>query len=159
MAAPAGNTFAIGNNGGKPPKFETPEDLAHAIQEYFNSGVKKRKVAIGKPPNTRVEEIEVPTISGLCYYIGFESRQSFYDYEQREEFSYIVRRARLFIEKEYEEQLQTGNVVGAIFALKQFGWKDKVETEHTGMPVTILLQRKGEDHQPVTADELKPPAK
>jgi hypothetical protein len=117
---------------GRPPIFETVDDLDNAIHKYFNEGVKIRKVVVGKAPNQQVIEIEVPTITGLCYYIGFESRQSFYDYELRPEFSYTVKRARLFIEQEYEEQLITGNTVGAIFALKNMGWKDKHETEHSG---------------------------
>lgn len=117
---------------GRPPIFETVDDLANAIDDYFQNGVTKRKVVIGKGENTRVEEIPVPTITGLCYYIGFESRQSFYDYEDKDEFSYTIKRARLFIEKEYEEQLSVGNTTGAIFALKNMGWRDKTETEHTG---------------------------
>jgi hypothetical protein len=124
--------------GGRPPLFATAEDLQEKISEYFAIGVKKRTVLVG-PPNKRTTiEIEVPTITGLCYFLGFESRQSFYDYEEREGFSYTVKRSRLFIEKEYEEQLQTGNVTGAIFALKNFGWKDKAEIDHTtgGQPLT-----------------------
>lgn len=116
---------------GRPPIFETPDDLENAINEYFQSGVKIRKVVVGKPPNQQVVEIPVPTITGLCYHIGFESRQSFYDYELKDEFSYTVKRARLFIEVEYEEQLTTGNTVGAIFALKNFGWKDQTQMDMT----------------------------
>jgi hypothetical protein len=118
--------------GGRPPHFETSNDLQAAINDYFNNGVTKRKRIIGKAPNEQLVEIEVPTITGLCYYIGFQSRQSFYDYEEREGFSYTVKRARLFIEKEYEEQLTSGNTIGAIFALKNMGWRDKTEQEITG---------------------------
>lgn len=117
---------------GRPPIFESDEELQNAIDNYMKNGVTKRKVVIGKPPNQTIEEIPVPTITGLCYHIGFESRQSFYDYEEKPEFSYTIKRARLFIEKEYEEQLQVGNTVGAIFALKNMGWKDKTETELSG---------------------------
>jgi hypothetical protein len=113
------------NPVGRPPAFETPEQLREAITDYFTNGVAKRKVVVGKGENKRVEEIEVPTITGLCYHLGFESRQSFYDYEQKPEFAYTIKRARLFIEQEYEEQLTTGNTIGAIFALKNFGWKDE----------------------------------
>lgn len=115
---------------GRPPIFETVEQLEEAIHDYFTNGVKKRKVLIGKAPNAQLIEIEVPTITGLAYYLGFESRQSFYDYEAREEFSYTIKRSRLFIEIEYEEQLQHGNTVGAIFALKNMGWKDKSEVDN-----------------------------
>jgi hypothetical protein len=121
---------------GRPPAFTSPDDLQDLIDGYFESGVRKKKVVVGKPPNTQVIEIEVPTITGLCIYLGFESRQSFYDYEDKEEFAYTIKRARLFIENEYEELLQTGNTTGAIFALKNFGWRDKQEidqkTEHSG---------------------------
>lgn len=123
-----------GKYGGRPPTFATVEDLVNSIDDYFNNGVTIRKVVVGKPPNSQVVEVPVPTITGLCYHIGFESRQSFYDYEDRQEFSYTVKRARLFIEKEYEEQLITGNTVGAIFALKNMGWRDKVETEISNKP-------------------------
>lgn len=158
MSAPLGNKFAAGFSHGRPPMYETPEAMQNAIADYFANGIKIRKILIGKPPKQQEVEIQVPTITGLVLHLGFESRQSFYDYEQKEEFAYTVKKARTFIEQHYEEILQTGNPVAAIFALKQFGWKDKVETEHTGnMPLTVLLQRKGEDYKPVTDDELIPP--
>lgn len=115
------------NVGGRPPLFKTPKQLKEKISDYFNKGMKKRTVIIGKAPNQQTIEIEVPTITGLCYYLGFESRQSFYEYEKREGFSYTIKRARLSIENEYEEQLQYGSTVGAIFALKNMGWYDRQE--------------------------------
>lgn len=120
------------NIGGRPPIFETVEELTEKINEYFNTGVKIRNIILGKSPNQYEVKVPVPTITGLCNYIGFESRQSFYDYEKRDGFSYTIKRARLFIEQEYEEQLTQGNTIGAIFALKNMGWKDKTETEFSG---------------------------
>lgn len=121
---------------GRPPIFETPEQLQEKIDEYFEKGVTTKIVVIGKAPNNYTIEVEVPTITGMCYYLGFESRQSFYDYQDKPEFSYTVKKARLFIEQHYEEMLQTGNTTGAIFALKNFDWTDKQEidqkTEHSG---------------------------
>jgi hypothetical protein len=63
----------------------------------------------------------------LCLHLGFESRNAFYSLEKRPEFGYTVKKARQLIEKEYEEQLTCGNTVGAIFALKNFGWRDTFE--------------------------------
>jgi hypothetical protein len=79
--------------------------------------------------------MEVPaiTITGLCLYLGFDSRQSFYDYEQKVEFSYIIKKARLRIENHYEQCLQYGNVTGAIFPLKNMGWSDKQEIAVSGV--------------------------
>lgn len=119
------------NLGGQPPFYKTSEELQEKINEYFNGGLKKRTIVIGKGENKESLEIPIPTISGLAYFLGFESRQSFYDYEKRDGFSYTVKRARLFIEQEYEEQLQVGNTTGAIFALKNMGWIDKQEIEAT----------------------------
>ena len=119
-------------NPGRPPKFKTAEELQDAINDYFNNGVEKKKVLVGRAPNQELLEIPVPTITGLCYYIGFESRQSFYDYEKKDGFSYTIKRALLFIEKEYEQLLQVGNTTGAIFALKNMGWSDKQTVEHEG---------------------------
>ena len=116
---------------GRPPKFKDNDELQQAIHDYFSVGVSVRKSIIGKEPNKEVIEIPVPTITGLAYHIGFESRQSFYDYEKLPEFSYTIKRARLFIEKEYEEQLQVGNTTGAIFALKNMGWTDRQSIDHT----------------------------
>lgn len=102
---------------GRPPIFETDEQLAAKVEEYFAD-----IEANGKPA----------TITGLALYLGFESRQSFYDYEEKENFSYTIKKARLRIENEYEMKLSGNNVAGSIFALKNLGWKDKTETEHSG---------------------------
>lgn len=109
---------------GQPPKYETPEELQVKINEYFDKGVNLKEVIIGPPNNRQKILIKVPTITGLCLYLGFESRQSFYAYEKRPKFCYTIKKARLSIEREYEEQLQTNNPTGAIFALKNFDWKD-----------------------------------
>ncbi len=131
---------------GSPPIFDSPEALQRSIDTYFKEGVTIKKVVVGK---TAID-VEVPTITGLCYFIGFESRQSFYDYEKRSEFSYTVKRARLFIEKHYEEMLQTGNTTGAIFALKNFDWTDKQEIDQK-----TTLEDNRIDPAKLTDDELR----
>lgn len=133
MNGPGNNTAMP---AGRPPTYETAEALQEAIDDYFENGVTTKTVIIGRAPNNYTIQVEVPTITGLCHYLGFESRQSFYAYEKKEEFSYTIKRSRLFIEQHYEEMLQTGNTTGAIFALKNFDWSDKQEidqkTEHSG---------------------------
>lgn len=117
MAAPIGNIFALGGNGGRPPKFDDPDKIWNKANEYFEM-IQDSKGKVKA------------TVSGLAFYLGFESRQSMYDYENRQEFSYIIKRLRLFVEYCYESQLYTFNSVGAIFALKNMGWKDKTETDN-----------------------------
>jgi len=113
----------------RPPAYTDPDEMERLIDEYFEKGVRKKVMVVGKKPNQKKVEIPIPTITGLCLYLGFESRQSFYDYELKPNFTYIIKKARLFIEMTYEELLQHGNVVGAIFALKNMGWRDKTEHE------------------------------
>jgi len=113
--------------GGRPPVFKTPEEMQEQIAGYFIGGMKKRQIVVGKGEDKHVVEIPIPTITGLCLYLGFDSRQSFYDYEEKDEFSYTIKKARTFIELEYEEILQTTGSTGAIFALKNFGWQDRSE--------------------------------
>jgi hypothetical protein len=105
MGAPKGNTYAVGN--GRPPKYESADELKDAIDKYLQQEGPK-------------------TITGLALALGFESRQSLYDYEQKESFSYIIRRAKLFVENYYEMQLIDGSSAqGAKFALQQMGWSSK----------------------------------
>lgn len=111
---------------GRPPEFETPELMQEKIEEYFS----------------RIEKSSTSaTITGLAYFLGFESRQSFYDYEKKEQFSYTVKRARLAIEQVYEQRLHGNSNAGAIFALKNFGWIDSQSFDHTtdGKALTGLI--------------------
>lgn len=100
---------------GRPPQFEKAEDLQKMIEAYYD-----QVIIDGRNP----------TITGLAYYLGFESRQSFYDYEEKEQFTYTIKRARLQIEENYENALFNKNAAGPIFALKNFGWKDTQEIKH-----------------------------
>jgi len=123
---------------GRPATFETDEQLSVKVEEYF-------KWIEGEYQDTVIEETKVKqriwlrhpepaTITGLALYLGFESRQSFYDYEDKEGFTYTIKRARLRIENEYEKKLSGNNVAGPIFALKNLSWKDKTEQDlnHNG---------------------------
>lgn len=101
---------------GQPPYYKTPEEMQAKINEYIKDCEDKEKYL---------------TITGLCYFLGFESRQSFYDYEKREKYSYTVKRARLYIESDYEQNLRKHGRAGDIFGLKNFGWTDKQEIEQT----------------------------
>jgi hypothetical protein len=115
---------------GRPPLFNSPEDLQDAIQQYFDYC--KPKIEGGELKSLG----ESVTITGLALYLGFESRQSFYDYEKHEQYSYIIKKARLKVENEYEKNLFSKNPAGSIFALKNMGWSDKQEvdqnTKHSG---------------------------
>jgi len=113
------------SNAGAPARYKDPESMKKDIEAYFANPPTKilRK-------NGDVQEIPFISITGLALHLGFCSRQSMYDYEERPEFSYVIKKARTLIESEYEFLLQNGNTTGAIFALKQFQWTDKVENDN-----------------------------
>ena len=126
---------------GRPPVFESPAHMQQMIEEYFRSPPTKtiytKEGAVERP---------VLTITGLSLHLGFCSRQSFYDYEKRAQFSYVVKRARTLIECEYESMLQVGNTAGAIFGLKNFGWTDKAEEEKVEQkPLKVVITRAKRD--------------
>ena len=113
------------NVGGRPPNFKTVKELQDKINQYIENPPVKASVVGG-------EIVDVPTITitGLCWFLGFESRQSFYDYGKTKRFSYTIKRARLFIESEYEAALKGSNCTGPIFALKKMGWSDKQDDKN-----------------------------
>lgn len=110
---------------GRPPKFKTPEELKEACDEYVAANLGKM------------------TVTGLAMWLGFCDRQSLYDYEKREGYSCIIKEARLAVENDYELSLRSPSVTGAIFALKNMGWKDHNRTELTGAdgaPLAVTWQ-------------------
>lgn len=136
MAAPKGNRFALGNNGGRPPHYESPQDMLNKAVEYFEI-------------ETNSQGICKPTISGLVYHLGFESRQSWYDQINRsEEFSYTIKRLRVFIESCYEKNLHGFAWAGAAFFLKNFNsvdWKDEVIQNQNQTVTQVTITEKTRD--------------
>ena len=102
---------------GRPAMYDNPEEMRVKIEEYFNKCISENKHI---------------TITGLCLFLGFESRQSFYDYGKKEDFAYIIKKARLMVEHGYEiGAMDARNPTFHIFALKNMGWSDKQEIDHT----------------------------
>lgn len=106
----AGNRSVIG--AGRPFKIKSPKHLIKIIQEYFDI--------------TKEEEL---SITGLCLSVGL-NKQTFYNYRQKKEYKPIIDRARQIVENSYEISLRKHGRTGDIFALKNFGWKDKSEIDH-----------------------------
>lgn len=106
-------------------KYKTKESLQKVIDAYFDS--------------TPFEEW---TITGLALKVG--SKQTIDDYQKRPEYADVVKRAKLMVENAYEVSLRKNGKAGDIFALKNFGWKDKHDIESTGsLTVTISKEAEG----------------
>jgi hypothetical protein len=141
MAAPIGNNFAEGNDGGRPPIHTDPKQVVSLIEDYYEwiegewhedeitvnteDGEKKQKVKVWD------RRPEPPTVTGLALHLGFADKSSLYDYKKKDEFSHPIKRAISRIEKYHEIAIAHGDkCTGNIFALKNFGWKDKSEVDH-----------------------------
>ena len=134
-------------NRGRPLKFETPEEMQIIIDEYFNSCepeiIKINDEIMRDSKGLPIYKMNPPTITGLALHLGFESRQSIYDYEDRKEFSYTMKTARLKCENFLESHGISGEIPPSIsiFMLKNYGWTDKQEIEHKGNVVLNFDER------------------
>jgi hypothetical protein len=99
---------------GRPPIYETVDDILPVMQEWLDS----------------LQRGEKPTITGLCIALGFESKDTLYAYRDKPEFSYPIKKCLLFVENGYEKALRENAAAGSIFALKNMGWKDKTEVDN-----------------------------
>jgi hypothetical protein len=128
MAAPLGNLFALGNTGGRPPVFKSPEEMEQKIKEYFEYVDKENEPKDGD----LLTHYEPPTITGLCLFLGFSDLVSLMDYEKKsEEYSILIKRAKHLVMKQHELRLSGTTPTGSIFWLKNFGWKDTQQIDHT----------------------------
>lgn len=139
------------NKGGRPPIYKNPEDLSGKIDVYFayikGEYVEKQKTNLVTREMEVVREwIREPeriTITGLGLFLGCESKSRLYEYAKKPKFSYPIKRAIAKVEQAYEAHLFERNSTGAIFALKNFGWTDKQEIDHTsaGQPFAINITK------------------
>lgn len=97
---------------GRPLKIESPEQMEKILNEYFEN-----------TPETKI------TLTGICLALNLD-KSNFYEYEKREGYQDIVKRARMIVENSYEMSLREFGRTGDIFALKNFGWRDKMEVEN-----------------------------
>lgn len=139
-------------SAGRPPFYESPEQMEEGINEYFTH-IKGEKLQSVLEDGTIMEAWarlpEPATITGLALYLGFNDRQSLYDYQAKDEFTCIVKKARTIIECEYEKRLAGQSPTGAIFALKNMGWKDKTEVEHVNERYVFVEKDPDDINEPI----------
>lgn len=125
---------------GRPRIYDTVEELEAQCEAYYIH-CKENK--------------EKPTLTGACLFLDFCDKTTLYDYKNRPEYSHSIKHLMLFIENGYESALHGNSVAGSIFALKNMGWKDKVETG--------ITDKEGNDVKPIiqlmpaqNCDPIKP---
>lgn len=108
--------------GGRPLKFKSAAEITEKAERYF----------------AEQRENDKPiTVTGLCIALG-TIRHTLDDYQSGKyddkdpDFSTAIKKAKLICENYAEMRLYGNNPTGAIFALKNFGWTDKVQNEVMG---------------------------
>lgn len=110
---------------GRPPKFQTPEDLTALAEEYFDLCDKENP----------------PTVNGLCLWLDI-CRDTLWEYSKKPDFSDAVKRVRMQLEAAWESRLAGNNVAGTIFWLKNQGWSDKTEQAVTVDATVSTVERR-----------------
>lgn len=129
--------------GGRPFIFKTPKALADAIDEYFDWCDNRTKSMFVKElgDNIQISDPAPYTMSGLAYALGVD-RKTLLNYEGRDSYSSLVKRARQRVESDIETRMNDKQTFtpGLIFNAKNnFGWVDKTEQDvKVEMPTPIL---------------------
>lgn len=105
--------------------------------------------------NEYTDTTEIPIVAEFCYLNGL-IRQYLYEMSKdHEDLSDAIKRCTEKKEVQLEKKALVGDVnhTMAIFSLKQLGWKDKQEVEHTGETTHNVNTRP--DLSKLSVEELK----
>ena len=148
------------NKVGRPPKFETVEEMQELIDKYFASCEGAEKV--DDEGNVLTDKYGEPimfgrrplTVTGLALALGFNSRQTLLNYQGKQKFMDTILRAKTRIEQYAEERLfDKDGANGAKFSLSNNfeGWKEKKEIgADVNSTVTINIELTDDEE---TADD------
>jgi hypothetical protein len=132
-------------------RFSSAKKLADLITQYFLSieDENTREEKDAKPIKSQTSKSKQKlndrqqgpaTVAGLAFYLGFNSRQDFEDYQQNGKFGSQLARATLQIEATYEKKLHYQSPTGAIFALKSMGWNETAGNKPEKESVNKILR-------------------
>lgn len=121
--------------GGRPPMYTSKEEIEGLIENYFEEceGIPFLD-SEGNPLMANNGNIlykkqpKPPTVTGLALALGFTTRLSLINYQEKEEFMNTITRAKTYIEEYAERRLfDRDGVQGAKFSLiNNFkGWSEK----------------------------------
>lgn len=124
--------------GGRPPMYKTKEEIQEKIDAYFEEC--KGRVLTDDDGNVMTNKNGEPvivdarplTITGLALALGFNSRTSLLNYQDKEEFVNTIMRAKARVEAYAEERLfDKDGANGAKFSLANNfeGWREKQSIE------------------------------
>lgn len=140
---------------GRAPYYETAEALQAAVDAYFasceavplttpNPDTGEPQAVLDKHGQPVLIGGRPPTVTGLALALGFASRSSLINYQERPEFSDVVTRAKSRVEQYTEERLfDRDGVQGAKFSLANNfgGWSERQESK---VDTSIQVKLSGE---------------
>ena len=114
---------------GRKPKYSTPEDMQVMIDLWVADCQANEKMM---------------TLPNLCLALGFSSRQSLADYQDKvvgdkgeTPFADTIKNARLLVEENTLQRAVKSNGAGAIFYLKNLGYTDRQIVQVEPVKLTI----------------------
>jgi hypothetical protein len=128
--------------------YKSVEEMQAKIDAYFEKCegtvlTREGEVVVDKYGEPVMVGRKPLTITGLALALGFNSRQSLLNYQDKEEFVDTITRAKARVEQYAEERLfDKDGANGAKFSLANNfkGWKEKIEAEvSTDMNINIEL--------------------
>lgn len=135
------------------PKFESVEQMQALIDAYFESceGELLREKD-GSPARNKDGDViwigrRPPTIPGLALALGFNSRQSLYNYKAKKEFVDTISRAQTRVEQYTAEKLfERDSQRGAQFALEYgFRYRQEADAEKQDNTLRVVLEKDAGD--------------
>lgn len=147
-----GHLFSVGNNGGRPPQYEDPEEMAKKLAEYldYEDSFKPKDAKTGAGKG-------IYTIEGAALFLGFASRQSMHDYEKKDaKFAYVINRFKLFLTHWNVQKLYWGGTyMAAQFWLRNHGGYTDESTVNQNQVVTQVTPQVISSGTPLADSEDK----
>lgn len=118
------------NLAGRPYLFQDADELRERLQKYFDE--------------TPISEW---TVTGLALELECD-RDTLLNYETNKQGQHenvskeiirLIKKAKMLVHNAYEKDLRNKARSGDIFALKNFGWTDKQELDHTTAGKPLIL--------------------
>ena len=144
--------------GGRPPIFTSSDQIIDLIDKYFDDckGTpltdKEGEIVLNKYDQPIMINSKPPTVTGLALALGFNSRTTLLNYQDKPEFMNTITQAKARVEEYAESRLyDRDGANGAKFSLANNfkGWSEKNQTEITGA---------GGGGLKIVFENLKPPA-
>lgn len=138
---------------GRPRTFATPDILWLKCLDYFDECRFPKPITrmfdVIDPTTKKVKrekrtiegEKKHITLTGLLVHLGL-TWDTWTDYSEDKQFSDVTKRARFYVESEYEQRLNkpNGQVTGPLFILKnKYGYKDQQENINTNLNLDAVI--------------------